>query len=64
MTRMKSTHLYSVGDLVDAAYKLAGHVTRNREVTALVATKLLQEWLEHSNRPELIRSLQSAVPRA
>lgn len=64
MTRTKSTHVYSVGDLVDAAYKLATHVTRNRQVTALVATKILQEWLEHSDHPELVKRLQGTVSRS
>jgi hypothetical protein len=60
---MKSTQVFSVGDLVDAAYELATHLTRNRQVTAVVATKILQHWLEHSDHPELVRSLQGAASR-
>lgn len=60
MRRIVSKHRYSIGDLVSAAYKQAGFVTRNRRVAAVIASQLLESWLGHSDRPDLIRKLQTA----
>jgi len=52
-------HRYSIGQLVDEAYRQARHVTTNPKVMDLVATKILETWLAHSDRPSLITRLQS-----
>lgn len=54
-----SKQRYTVEQLVEAAYKQAERVTSNREVAALVASKLLEGWLAHSDRPDLVQRLQS-----
>ena len=59
MRNQGSKHRYSIGELVSAAYKQAESVTRNRQVVALVASKILEDWLEHSDRPDLVRRLQT-----
>jgi hypothetical protein len=57
--RNASKQRYTVEQLVEAAYKQARHVSNNRQVTALVASKLLEAWLVHSDRPDLVQRLQS-----
>jgi hypothetical protein len=56
--RNASRQRYTVEQLVEAAYKQASHVTRHPQVAALVASKLLEGWLEHSDRPDLVERLQ------
>ena len=56
--RNASKQRYTVEQLVEAAYKQARHVSSNRQVAALVASKLLEEWLAHSDRPDLVQRLQ------
>jgi len=58
MTRTPSRR-YSIGTLVSAAYKQAGLVTQNRRVAAVVASQILETWLCKSDRPDLIRALQT-----
>jgi hypothetical protein len=52
-------HRYSIGQLVDEAYRQARHVTNNPKVMDVVATKILESWLTHSDRPGIIKRLQS-----
>ncbi len=58
MTRKNSKPRFSVGQLVDAAYAEAGRITSNRQVAALIASRLLEELLSASDRPDLVRQLQ------
>jgi hypothetical protein len=50
---------YSVGELVSVAYQEAGHATRNRMLAGLVASKILEDWLTASGRPDLVKRLQA-----
>lgn len=59
MDPTQAKHRYSIGQLVDEAYRQARHVTQNPRVMDLVATKILESWLAHSDRPGLIKQLQS-----
>jgi hypothetical protein len=58
-TRPKQQH--SVGELVSAAYEQASQITSNRQVAALVASKILESWLARSNRPDLVAQLQATA---
>ena len=62
MTRTPSKRRYSIGELVTAAYKEAGRVTRDPQVAAIVASRTLASWLARSNHPEVLFKLQ--VPQA
>jgi hypothetical protein len=59
MRHHSSKTKYSIGELVDEAYKRAGRVTHNRRVAAILASQTLESWLAKSSRPDLIRQLQS-----
>lgn len=59
MNRNSAKHRYSIGELVDQAYKQARDISRDRKVVDLVATKILESWLSHSDRPDMVRVLQS-----
>jgi hypothetical protein len=60
MKRIRSKQSYSVADLVAAAYVAAGQATRDRLLTAILVSKILEDWLMNSNRPDLIRQLETA----
>jgi len=62
MSRTVSRHRYSIGDLVSAAYRQAGFVTRNQRVASLVAAQLLESWLGKSDRPDMIRKMRTVSP--
>ena len=49
----------SVGELVSVAYQEAGRVTRNRMLAALVASRILEDWLTRSDRRDLVERLQA-----
>jgi len=44
-----SKRTYSIGELVTVAFDRASQATRDRRVEALIATRLLAEWLVHSS---------------
>ena len=50
---------YRVEELVDAAYKEARLVTRNRMRVAILVSRMLEDWLANSNRPDLVSLLQT-----
>ena len=62
MSRTHSKRRYSIGELVTAAYKEAGRVTRDPQVAAIVASRTLASWLARSSHPEVLLKLQ--VPQA
>jgi hypothetical protein len=57
-TSSKST--YRVEELVAAAYRAAREETRNPWLTALLASKIVEDWLTKSDRPDLVRRLATA----
>jgi hypothetical protein len=57
MNRTRLKQRYSIGELVAAAYREAGRVTRNRRVAAIIASQKLATWLDRSNHPELVDQL-------
>jgi hypothetical protein len=57
-TTSKST--YRVDELVAAAYRAAQEETRNPWLVALLASKILEDWLTKSDRPDLVRRLATA----
>ena len=59
MSRTPSKRRYSIGELVTAAYKEAGRVTRDPQVAAIVASRTLASWLAHSSHPEILLKLQT-----
>ena len=61
MSRTPSKRRYSIGELVTAAYKEAGRVTRDPQVAAIVASRTLATWLARSSHPEILSKLQSSV---
>jgi hypothetical protein len=60
MKRVSAKPRYRVEELVTAAYQAAGQETRNRMLAALLASKILEDWLTHSDRPDLVRQLETA----
>jgi hypothetical protein len=60
MKRVSAKPRYRVEELVAAAYQAAGQETRNRMLAALLASKILEDWLANSDRPDLVRQLQTA----
>jgi len=61
MSRTPSKRRYSIGELVTAAYKEAGRVTRDPQVAAIVASKTLASWLVRSSHPEVLLKLQTPL---
>jgi hypothetical protein len=59
MSRIPSKRRYSIGELVTAAYKAAGRVTRDPRIAAVVASRTLETWLAHSTRPDMVEKLRS-----
>ena len=57
MKRIHSRQRYSVAELVAAAYTAAGQVTRDRLLAAVLVSKMLEDWLTHSSRPDLVKKL-------
>jgi hypothetical protein len=62
MKRAPSKSTYRVEELVAAAYQAAGQATRNRTLTALLASKILEDWLANSDRQDLVRKLAATAP--
>jgi hypothetical protein len=62
MKRAPSKSTYRVEELVVAAYQAAGQETRNRTLTALLASKILEDWLSNSDRQDLVRKLAATAP--
>jgi hypothetical protein len=59
---MKSTHRktrYRVEELVAAAYAAAGPVTHDRAIATILVSKILEYWLANSDRPDLLKQIQS-----
>ena len=54
-----SKRKYSIGQLVEAAYKEAARVTDNRAVASVLASRALANWLARSDHPEMIERLRS-----
>lgn len=50
---------YTVEELVAAAYRAAGEVTRNRLLAAVLVSKVLESWLRSSGRLDLVSGLQT-----
>jgi hypothetical protein len=60
---MKSAHRktrYRVEELVAAAYAAAGKVTPDRALATILVSKILEYWLVHSDRPDLLKQIQSS----
>jgi hypothetical protein len=60
MKRTSSDQKYRVEELVSAAYRVAAQVTRNRLLTTILVSKVLEDWLENSDRPDLVKQLETA----
>jgi hypothetical protein len=60
MKRISSQRKYSFAELVAAAYTAAGQETRNCTLAALLARRIVEDWLMHSDRPDLVRQLEAA----
>ncbi len=58
MSRTPSKRRYSIGELVTAAYKEAGRVTRDPQVAAILASRTLASWLVRSSHPEVLLKMQ------
>jgi hypothetical protein len=61
MKRTPSRRRYSVEELVVAAYKAARQVTHNRRLVTIIVSKMLEDWLARSDRPDLLRQLQATA---
>ena len=61
MTRKHARARFSVGELVDAAYDEAAQLTRNPKLMALLVSKVLEEMLSASDRPDLIDHFRRTV---
>jgi len=59
MRRHTSKRKYSIGELVEAAYKQAERETSNPKVASIIASRTLENWLASSNHPELVSRLSS-----
>jgi hypothetical protein len=62
MTRKHSETRFSVGELVELAYKEAGRLTPNSRLAAILASRMLEKLIATSDRPDLVHQLQSAAP--
>jgi hypothetical protein len=62
MKRIPSTPTYCVQELVAAAYQAASQATRNPMFAAILASKILEDWLTNSDRPDLVSQLETASP--
>jgi hypothetical protein len=51
----------NIGDLVAVAFEKASQVTHDRMLIALIASRLLEDWLEKSNRQDLVKQLQATT---
>jgi len=61
MRRNTGKRKYSIGELVEAAYRQAGRETRNPHVASIIAGRTLENWLAASNHPELIERLHTSA---
>jgi hypothetical protein len=59
MRRHTGKRKYSIGELVEAAYKQAERETRNPHVASIIASRTLENWLTASNHPELVNRLSA-----
>jgi len=59
MRRHTGKRKYSIGELVEAAYKQAERETRNPQVASIIASRTLESWLAASNHPELVNRLSA-----
>jgi hypothetical protein len=59
MKRIPLKPRYRIEQLVTAAYQAAGQETRNHMLAALLASKILEDWLTNSDRPDLLKQLQT-----
>jgi hypothetical protein len=57
MKRIHSRQEYSVAELVAAAYTGAAQLTRDRLLAAVLVSRILEDWLMHSSRPDLVKVL-------
>jgi hypothetical protein len=60
MKRIPAQPRYRIEQLVTAAYQAAGQETRNSVLATLLASKILEDWLANSDRPDLLKQLQTA----
>jgi hypothetical protein len=60
MKRTSTKSTFRVEELVAAAYQAAGQATRNHMLAALLASKILEDWLANSDRQDLVRKLAAA----
>jgi hypothetical protein len=60
MRRKHARTRFSVGELVDAAYDEAGRLTRNPRLVAVLVSKVLEEMLSASDRPDLVDQFRKA----
>lgn len=59
---MKPSHRktrYRVEELVAAAYAAAGRVTSDRALATILVSKILEYWVANSDRPDLLKKMQS-----
>jgi hypothetical protein len=61
MRRNTGKRKYSIGELVEAAYKQAERETSNPQVASIIAGRTLENWLACSNHPELVGRLQASA---
>ena len=60
MKRDSSRATYRVEELVGAAYRAAVQETSNRMLAAILASKILEDWLTNSDRPDLLKQLETS----
>jgi hypothetical protein len=58
MKRNLPNKKYSVEELVAAAYRAAGEMTKNRMLAAILVSKALESWLLSSGRVDLVQQLE------
>ncbi len=59
---MKPAHRktrYRIEELVAAADAAAGRITRDRALATILVSKILEYWVAKSDRPELLKQIQS-----
>ena len=52
---------YSIGELVEAAYKQADLETSNPRVASIIVGRIMESWLAASNHPELVEHLKMSA---
>jgi len=61
MRRNTGKRKYSIGELVEAAYRQAGRETSNPQIASIIAGRTLENWLASSNHPELVQQLRASA---